>query len=461
MASANILKKYELKGVEDTGRELAQGCYYTRCTEMSYKGLKCVARTICPEFMGMIVTGGERCDQVEHVYESYCSQLLELRHPHLLQFIGFRYEQNQLSILVEQLPVTLFEALERYGRLPDEVSYSILKDVALGMVYLHSRSPTPVVHGELTASNVHLTMDMSAKIADTGVSELLNLSPSRRKMIGHKALAHIPPETLALPSTTERSPSRSAQIMLSKKLDSYSFGVLMVYTLSGKFPEHIARWAYRLCGMVLNSPNAADDDDDDLSISSSKNIMLDNVLGEVNADHPLASLILQCISQTADLRPELSQILSTITEMMLQYPAPTLERRLNKIHSIIQSSSKTANQADAHTKLKRKDSITTLANSLEIEHLKLQIEELHVENRGLRTSLTKQKEMVNARDHEMAAKLMAKDQEIITKHQELSAQEAMMESYRATIRAKEGTLSVLSSQMQRLQNYITTKNEVS
>ncbi len=438
----SILKKQELKGVEETGCDLLQGSYYARLTELTHKGLKCIARTIAPE----LLINGRDGGGSEIIYESHCTQLLELRHPHLLQFIGvYRYEQNQLSFVVEQLPLCLSELLDRHGKLSDEISYSILRDVALGMVYLHSRSPSPVVHGELTASNVYLTTGMNAKIADVGVSTLLNLTPSRRKAIGYKALVHLPPESLALPSS-ERSPSRAAQVLLNKKLDSYSFGVLMIHTLSAKFPDYIARRAHNYCGAVLN-----------LSADSNG---IDEVLGEVHADHPLSSLILQCINQSADARPELSQILDVLMEMMLQFPVPSVGRRIEVIQRIFQASSqKRANSREAS--FVRKDSISTLANSLEIEHLKLRIEELHVENRGLRMSLGKHREIINARDHEMAAKLMAKDQEIISKHQELSAQETMVDSYKATIAAKEGTLSVLTNQMQHLQGYIASRHEVS
>lgn len=444
--SSGLLKKCELKGVEDTGRELLQGCYYAKSTEVTYKGLKCVARTINPDYLG-----GSADQLIEHLYEAHCARLLELRHPHLLQFIGIRYVENyQLSLVAEQLPMSLAEALQLYGKLPDSINYSILREVALGMVYLHSRSPTPVIHGELTAQNVFLAIDLTAKIGDMGVSNLLNLTPSRRKAIGHKALVHLPPESLALPST-ERSPSRAAQIMVSKKLDSYSYGVLMIHTLSSEFPDHIARRAHGLCGAVLT---AAPTDSDGVS----------EVLGGVNSDHPLSSLILQCINQMADLRPELSQILSTISEMMLQFPPFSVKKKLEVLQSIVQASlQRRAGSGASRSKpvAVRKDSIITMANSLEIEHLKLQIEELHVENRGLRMSLSKQREIISARDHEMAAKLMAKDQEIVAKCRELSAQEAMVEAYKATIAAKEGTLSVLTNQMRHLQVYIANKHEVS
>lgn len=456
--SGGLLKKCELKGVEDTGRELLQGCYYAKSTEVTYKGLKCLSRTISPDYLGAVVRGdsavratsgdGSADQLIEHLYESHCAKILELRHPRLLQFIGIRYvEHNQLSLVSEQLPMNLSEALQQYGKMPDSISYSILRDVAVGMVYLHSRSPTPVIHGELMAQNVFLTTDLTAKIGDMGVSHLLNLTPSRRKAIGLKALAHLPPESLALPSA-ERSPSRAAQIMISKKLDSYSYGILMIHTLSAEFPDHIARWAHNLCGALL-------------SATSMDSNGISEVLGGVNCDHPLSSLILQCINQTADLRPELSQILSTVQEMMLQFPPSSVKKKLEMLLSIVQAASqRKTDGASRSRQAVRKDSITILSNSLEIEHLKLQIEELHVENRGLRMSLAKHREIISARDQEMAAKLMAKDQEIVAKCRELSAQEAMVEACRATIAAKEGTFSVLTNQMQHLRGYIASKHEV-
>ena len=109
----------------------------------------------------------------------------------------------------------------------------------------------------------------------------------------------------------------------------------------------------------------------------------------------------------------------------------------------------------------RKDSIATLSNSIEIEHLKLQIEELQVENKGLLSSLRKQQSFVSARDHEMAAKLMAKDQEILAKHEELCAREAAVEACQATIAAKEATVQGLTKQLRHLQDYIATKHQVS
>jgi len=71
---------------------------------------------------------------------------------------------------------------ERYGVLPEEIRYGILRDVALGLVYLHEHSP-PIIHRDLSASNVLLTSNMNVKLSDLGVAKILNLTPAQMAKI--------------------------------------------------------------------------------------------------------------------------------------------------------------------------------------------------------------------------------------------------------------------------------------
>ena len=435
--AASYMQRLELKGVKGTGQDLGQGCYYAQTTEVLYRGLKCSARKINLDLIREQTTENGDDSKVVERFAKYCAVLSELRHPHVIQFMGIYQDSEKTFIISECLPATLDTVLERYGCLPEELSHSILQDVALGLTYLHGLNP-PVNHGELVASNVLLSWDMSAKLSDVGVATLLGLGPEQRRNIGKYALAHLPPEALAM--------SASRRVYSNKKTDSYSYGVLMIHTLSSEFPEYIARKAERTRTYSMGS-------DADLN-------GIEDILEGVHTDHPLSSLILQCISWAADLRPEASQILSTISEMMLQFPAPSFERRVQILQRVLKITHerKASGQRDT---IVRKDSIANLANSIEIEHLKLQIDELQVENRGLRTSLSKQQKFVSARDHEMAAKLMAKDQEILAKQQELFAQEAAIDASKATVSAKEATINGLTNQLKHLQGYLATKHEVS
>ncbi len=62
--------------------------------------------------------------------------------------------------------------------MPLSMKLSILRDVAQGLAHLHARAP-PVIHRDLTAKNILLTMAMMGKIADLGVARILNLQPGR------------------------------------------------------------------------------------------------------------------------------------------------------------------------------------------------------------------------------------------------------------------------------------------
>ena len=105
------------------------------------------------------------------MYKRQCELLSGLHHPCIVQFLGVWYEQGpRLPVLVmEYLHTTLSACLEGYGILPKEISFEILRDVALGLCYLHERSP-PIIHRDLSANNVLLTSNMNAKLSDLGGS---------------------------------------------------------------------------------------------------------------------------------------------------------------------------------------------------------------------------------------------------------------------------------------------------
>ena len=412
------LLRYKLdKEVESTGQELGS-CAYGKAMQLRYRGMKCTGTC----YQAALDDATELTER----FAKHCALLSDLRHPNIVQFLGLYASSKQCPlpmIVTECLPTSLAKVLEKYGSLPDELEYSILRDVSLALSYLHSHSP-PVYHGDLSASNVLLGWDLSAKITEMGVADMLKLSAERRtKQLGENSLKMInqPPEVLDNP----------AVLKLTRKTDAYAFGVLMLHTLTSEIPEHLA----------------------------SPSLHSKFLLGDLTPTHPLATLLLQCLSRVADLRPDSSRILETFSAMMMQYPPASFERRVDLLQQVKMLGGR-GTIDNFPTQLVRKDSIATMANSLEIEHLKLQIGELHVENRGLQTALQKQQGLVGARDQEMAAKLMAKDQEILSKSQELSAQQAAVESCEATIAAKEATVQGLSNQLRHMQSYLATKHEV-
>ena len=187
-----MLAHWRLEGWREVGRELGRGSY-AAVVEVDYKGLKCVGKKI----HRVLYEQGER--ELVRRFEEECRLLGQLRHPHIVQFLGVYFEEysNVPVLVMEFLPTTLAQSLDRYGLLPDEINFSILRDVALGLRYLHER-PQPIVHRDLSANNVLLTRDMTAKISDLGVARMLGLTPLQmsRMTQGPGTPCYMPPEAM-------------------------------------------------------------------------------------------------------------------------------------------------------------------------------------------------------------------------------------------------------------------------
>ena len=130
---------------------------------------------------------------------------------------------TQLPLLVmERLETSLDDLLEHVPGLSISLKRTILEDVASGLLYLHNRS-SPVIHRDLTSSNVLLTSSLVAKISDMGNSRIIDLRGGQMartllKLPG--TLVYMPPE--ALDDRHRYGPS----------LDVFSYGHLALFTLT-------------------------------------------------------------------------------------------------------------------------------------------------------------------------------------------------------------------------------------
>ena len=88
-----------------------------------------------------------RAKRMVDMYYSECNLLSELRHLHIVQFLGICFlPDSQLPVLVmEELHCSLDDLLENTPDIPLHTKLSVLQDVARGLVFLHNRSPA-VIH---------------------------------------------------------------------------------------------------------------------------------------------------------------------------------------------------------------------------------------------------------------------------------------------------------------------------
>lgn len=216
-----------------------------------------------------------------------CQQLAKLRHPNLLQLLGFTRESESSSfglVITEKLSVTLDVMLKRRSPLELTVGpkVTIASDIAKALCYLHQQ-PLPLVHCAVVPANIHVTAYYSAKLSDTGFGEVAitskAIAPSLSRYLPLEAISDVP--------------------TVSPSLDIFTFGVTVSEMVTHKEPDH------------RSSP----------ANKESEKQRVTEIIGLIGEDHLLADLITQSLSVEPEDRPsavKLYNLLQTVHISLLE-----------------------------------------------------------------------------------------------------------------------------------------------
>ena len=363
-------ESYRLNGVRLTEEEFGRGSYAV-VLRLEYRGLKCAGKQLYPVLYEQGVG-----DTVRR-FEEECRLLAQMCHPNIVQFIGVYFEEgSRVPILVmEFLPTTLARCIDTYGVLPEEVSYSILHDVALGLYHLHSQTP-PIIHRDLSANNVLLATNMTAKISDLGVARILNLTPQQMSRMTSTpgTPAYMPPEAM------RANPRYDASI------DEFSYGVLMIHVLSGRWP------------LPLREPNYVNPENRAQLLAVSEAERRDEYLRDIGNAHPLMDLILRCVSNDPRQRATAAQMVQRM-EHMTRHSPPDRVEMLQQIRAdatekgSLREENETFAAEYEQSRLEREELIQQHQADVEQVHT-----EMRVENETLRTEAEQVRAEMRARN---------------------------------------------------------------
>ena len=161
------------------------------------------------------------------MFEQECRFLSEIRHPNIVQYLGVALdEESGLPILLmELMDDSLTHFLEQSVEpLAYHVQVNISHDIALAIAFLHLNH---IVHRDLSSNNVLLIgAGIRAKVTDFGMSKLTELNPRMTGLTKCPGTpAYMSPEALLDPP------------VYTEKLDCFQIGVLMLQTMTRKFPD--------------------------------------------------------------------------------------------------------------------------------------------------------------------------------------------------------------------------------
>lgn len=279
----------QIPGVKETGRELGRGAYGV-VVEVDVNGLPCAAKKLHKLLFDQ---GQEARTAIASRYALECLQHSRQRHPNIVQLLGVHFQSVRAELpmmILEKMHMSLWAFLEKYPRFHLALKNEILVDVSRGLVHLHRQSP-PIIHRDLTANNVLITTNLTAKIADLGMAKIINTNPvvlsSKLTQVPGTA-AYMPPEAM------------SSDPSYSTKLDVFSFGVLILHTMVDRLPQPSQQFlpSSDNPGVYLRVPE----------VDRRK-----EYLQELGEEHSHNDLIYKCLCDEQNSRPTAMEVLLHLT----------------------------------------------------------------------------------------------------------------------------------------------------
>jgi len=195
-------------------------------------------------------------------YENEARHLMRLKHQNIVQLLGYcsetetelvmhngKYvnaEKPERLLFLEHLPKgSLCKHLsDASSGLDWDTRYKIIRGICYGLHYLHEewQPGTPIIHMDLKPANILLDDNMVPKIADFGLSRLFGEQQTRiitKNQCG--TLGYM-------------SPEYSTRGIITKKLDIFSLGVIIIEITTGDkhYPDNVEEFIEPVSKLCYN-----------------------------------------------------------------------------------------------------------------------------------------------------------------------------------------------------------------
>ncbi|KAL8259174.1 hypothetical protein R6Q59_027127 [Mikania micrantha] len=157
-------------------------------------------------------------------FENEILLISQITHRNLLGLLGWSGEGSDLLLILEYMPNGSLDKFlwgAKGGNLNWEKRYDIILGIAKGLAHLHKESHFRIVHRDIKSSNILLDDHFQPKIADFGLAMFQQEDKSHVTTKFAGTLGYTPPEYVLYGH-------------LSDKVDTFSFGIVILEIISGQ-----------------------------------------------------------------------------------------------------------------------------------------------------------------------------------------------------------------------------------
>ncbi|KAF8411894.1 hypothetical protein HHK36_004452 [Tetracentron sinense] len=228
--------------------------------------------------------------------------LSRVHHKNLVGLVGFCFEQGEQMLVYEFMPNgTIRESLSRRSgiHLDWKRRLRVALGSARGLTYLHELANPPIIHRDVKSSNILLDENLTAKVADFGLSKLVSDSEKGHVSTQVKGtLGYLDPEYYMTQQLTNKS-------------DVYSFGVVMLELVTAKQPIEKNKYIVHEVRLVMNK-----NDEEHYGLKEIMDLTIRNTDSLIGFGRFL-DLAMRCVEESAADRPTMSDVVKEI-ETILQ-----------------------------------------------------------------------------------------------------------------------------------------------
>ncbi|OWM76085.1 cysteine-rich receptor-like protein kinase 2 [Punica granatum] len=290
-------------GSFDGANKLGQGGFGT-----VYKGVLADGREIAVK--RLFVNNRHRAED----FYNEVNIISSVEHRNLVRLLGCSCSGPESLLVYEFLPNKSLDRfifdVNRGKALNWEKRLEIMMGTAEGLVCLHENPKIKIIHRDIKASNILLDSRLRAKIADFGLARSFQQDKSHTSTAIAGTLGYMAPEYLAHGQLTE-------------KADVYSFGVLLLETVTGRQNNRgkNAEYSDSIITITWNHFQAGTVEE-----LYDPNLMLNNYHNSRSIKNEVLRVIhigLLCTQEAPTLRPTMSRVLLMLTKKDDELPAPS------------------------------------------------------------------------------------------------------------------------------------------